>query len=93
MVDVRSAITDARDYIKEFQSLLDNPLENLRLEEVELTKDKQHGLITLGYDNPDRLKNLPALLSPEFQQSSREYKLFRINSDSGKVEAMKIRKV
>ncbi|MGB3791068.1 MAG: hypothetical protein WA949_23885 [Phormidesmis sp.] len=93
MVDVKFAITAARDYIKEFQALLDNPLENLRLEEVERTEDRKYWLITLGYDDPDGLKHLPDFLTPSTQLSSREYKLFRVNSDSGEVESMKIRKV
>lgn len=93
MVDVKSAITAARDYIKEIQGLLDNPLENLRLEEVERTEDDKYWLITLGYDDPEGLKHIPAFLTPETKLSSREYKLFRINSESGQVEATKIRKV
>ena len=46
---VRFAVNAARNYIKDFQELLDNPLHNLRLEEVELTEDEKHWLITLGY--------------------------------------------
>jgi len=93
MVDVRFAITAARDYIKEVQPLLDDPLENLKLEEVELTEDEKHWLITLGYDKINKPEEVPEFLPPAFQRPSREYKLFRINSDSGKVEAMKIRRV
>ena len=93
MVDVRFAVTAARNYIKGFPELLDNPLHNLRLEEVELTEDEKYWLITLGYDDPEGLKHIPAFLTPETRLSSREYKIFRVNSENGKVEAMNIRKV
>ena len=93
MVDVKSAISAARDYIKEVQPLLDDPLENLKLEEVELTEDEKHWLITLGYDKTSKPDEVPEFLPPAFQRPLREYKLFRINYDSGQVEAMKIRRV
>ena len=93
MVDVRFAVDAARNYIKDFQELLDNPLHNLRLEEVERTEDEKYWLITLGYDDPEGLKHIPAFLTPETRLSSREYKIFRVNSENGKVEAMNIRKV
>lgn len=93
MVDVKSAVTAARDYIQEIQSLLNNPLNNLRLEEVERTEDDKYWLITLGYDDPEGLKHIPQFLTPATQLSVREYKLFRIDSNNGKVESMKIRKV
>lgn len=94
MVDVTFAVNAARDYIKKFKPLLDDPLENLRLEEVELTEDEKYWLITLGYDNHlNSSLNSSDFLTPAFRRPEREYKLFRINADNGRVEAMKIRKV
>lgn len=94
MVDVKSAVRAAHEYLQGMQELLDNPLDNLRLEEVELSEDERYWLITLGYDLKGSNKlPLPSLLPAQTQALLREYKLFRINSDSGKVEAMKIRKV
>lgn len=92
MVDVTSAVMSARNYLQNIQHLLENPLENLRLEEVELTEDEQYWLITLGYDITGKPETLPQMFGPSANQN-REYKLFRINSDDGKVEAMKIRTV
>ena len=92
VIDVRRAVQSARDYIQDIQDLLESPLENLRLEEIELSEDEQYWLVTLGYDI-EKQNNLPMLLASKPQELSREYKLFQINSDSGKVEAMKIRKV
>lgn len=94
IVDVTSAVTAARNYFQTLKPLLgDSPVENLRLEEVELSEDDKHWLITLGYDTPTMVQSVPAFLSPGSKQPLREYKLFRIDSTTGKVEAMKIRKV
>ncbi|MEM8504347.1 MAG: hypothetical protein AAF716_14480 [Cyanobacteria bacterium P01_D01_bin.1] len=92
MVDVTSAVASARNYLQGIQHLLDNSLENLRLEEVELTEDEKHWLITLGYDVPGKPQTMSQMFGPN-SNYLREYKLFRINSDDGKVEAMKIRNV
>lgn len=92
MIDVRQAVQSAKNYIQNLQDMLENPLDNLRLEEVEISEDESHWLITLRYDVEDRSR-LPALLINQDKFTSREYKLFQVNSDSGKVEAMKIRKV
>ncbi len=73
-------------------------LDDLRLEEVELSEDKHSWLITLSYDLP--LKNrsqLEELLSSPISSKKvffrREYKLFKVNSETGEVESMKIRQV
>jgi len=92
MVDVTSAVTSARDYLQSIQHLLDNPLENLRLEEIELTEDEKYWLITLGYDVPGKPQTMSQIFGPG-SNYLREYKLFRISSDDGEVEAMKIRNV
>jgi hypothetical protein len=94
MIDVTLAVTAARDYIQKMQPLLGGSLENLRLEEIELSEDEQHWMVTLGYDTFYKPYEVPRLLATsDIQTRSREYKLFRINADDGAVEAMKIRKV
>lgn len=71
------------------QDMIGNPAEDLRLEEVELSEDKNFWLITLGFERP--VKNKTPLA--EIAIMSREYKIFRVNSQTGEVEAMKIRQV
>ncbi len=95
MIDARSAAESAQTYIHSIQDILDNPLENLRLEEVELSEDKQHWLITLGYDNPDKPKDISnmSLIAPHLARLSREYKIFQIGAEDGMVRSMKIREV
>ena len=95
MIDAKSAVESARAYIRSIQDALNNPLENLRLEEIELSEDQQHWLITLGYDNPDKPQNISnmSLISPHLARLAREYKIFQIGAEDGTVKSMKIRQV
>ena len=94
MIDIKNAVKAVHQYLESIQSLMGNPLNNLRLEEVELSDDNKFWIITLGYDKPE--KDNPPLKSINLDWFSfpvREYKLFRVNSETGEVEAMKIRQV
>ncbi|MGD1867322.1 MAG: hypothetical protein ACFB0D_22460 [Phormidesmis sp.] len=94
MVDVKSAITAARIGFRDFLEV-EQPLENVRLEEVELSEDEKYWMITLGYDTfyrPYEVQNV-MLSSADLQTRKREYKLFRVNAENGNVESMKIRTV
>lgn len=95
MLDAKSAVESARSYILSIQDALNNPLNNLRLEEIELSEDKKFWLITLGYDNPDKPKDISnmSLIAPQFARLAREYKIFQIGADDGNVSSMKIRQV
>ena len=99
MIDVKTAVNAAYEYIKSLQDIMGSSLPDLRLEEVELSEDKNFWLITLGFDIPkkppkNRLEDLiPTSLVSTPVLYEREYKLFKVNSQTGKVEAMKIRQV
>ncbi|MEM7064777.1 MAG: hypothetical protein AAF572_16660 [Cyanobacteria bacterium P01_B01_bin.77] len=85
-------------------AILGDPLDNVRLEEAEVSEDRNFWLITLGYDklkdNKDRgaadavRLGLPSR-SGLFGQNllDRGYKLLKVNADSGEVEAIKIRQL
>ncbi|MBH8565261.1 hypothetical protein I8748_24280 [Nostoc sp. CENA67] len=95
-VDLKTAVNAAREYILNLQEIMGNSVENLRLEEVELSEDKKFWLITLGFDIPiinpkNRMNDIFSTFPTENYQ--REYKLFKVNSQTGEVEAMKIREV
>lgn len=95
MIDIRNAANSAVIYIQGIQDLLQTSLDNLRLEEAEISEDSDFWLITLGYDKPER-KSTSSLggMNLDFSRyPSREYKLFKINADSGEVAAMKIREL
>ena len=97
MIDVKTAIKSAYQYLEFVKDMIGDQLEDLRLEEVELAEDKHFWLITLGYDVPvksrNRLEELLAPPNPTTRIFRREYKLFRVNSETGEVEAMKMRQV
>ena len=99
MIDVKEAVTVAFNF---FNSLYNNDrrVSNLHLEEVELSEDGKYWLITLSYlheqphlstINPLSTINSPWQNPP--RQTNKEYKLFRINAETGEPKAMKIRQV
>lgn len=89
MIDLKTAVSSAQTYLQSIQDIMGD-LQDLRLEEVELSKDKKYWLITLGYDIPVKTKSLLAIGTPLV---TREYKIFKVSSETGEVEAMKIRKI
>jgi hypothetical protein len=97
MIDVKAAVESAYKYFQDIQNMVGEKLDDLRLEEVELSEDKHSWLITLGYDLPVKSRSqLEELLTSPVAPKKvfrREYKLFRINSETGEVESMKIRQV
>lgn len=87
MINVKNAVKSAYDYFQSIQDLMNNHIEDLNLEEVELSEDEKFWLITLGFYRPIKTPNL-------FEEKyKRVYKLFKVNSETGAVEAMKIREV
>lgn len=98
-IDLKTAVSAATNYLESLQDIVGN-LGGLRLEEVELSEDKKYWLITLGFDVSTKSRNPLGInftpegsLMRETNLLTREYKLFKVNSETGEVEAMKIRKV
>lgn len=98
-IDLKTAVSAATHYLASLQDIVGN-LGDLRLEEVELSEDKKYWLITLGFDVSTKSRNPLGInfnpegsLMRETNLLTREYKLFKVNSETGEVEAMKIRKV
>ena len=84
-LDVKGAVATALAYLKDLYS--DEQLENIRLEEVWLSDDEKYWYITIGYDSPSSARDpLAALRPPE-----REYKLFKVRVEDGRVIEMKMR--
>jgi hypothetical protein len=96
-IDVRAATNSAIEYLKYVEDLVGNSsMQDLRLEEAELSDDKGTWSITLGYDVNTKevvstLGGLSGITNPT--RYRREYKVFKVNSETGEVEAMNIRKV
>ena len=76
MIDVKTAIRAAANFLGEFQEYI-RP-EDIRLEETEYDDDSGCWLITLSYRD-----------STTFPR--REYKIFRVDANSGAVKSMKVR--
>jgi hypothetical protein len=77
MIDVKTAVRKAVDYVREFEEFI--PPRELRLEETELD-DYENWLITLSFlENP--------------VTGHRSYKVFRIDRQSGDVVSMKVRPI
>lgn len=98
MVDVKAAAKVSSEYLLSIQDMLESPIQELTLEEVEISDDQNHWLITLGYSvkisekksNLFAVTSLQESLQPQLQ---RKYKIFKINRENGDVESMKIRQV
>ena len=84
-VDAREAVRAATEYCKHlFEDLL---ISDLSLEEIEPTEDRKYWLITLGLSVPVKNTALPTYL----QVPRRKLKVFKVNSQTGEVVAMKMR--
>jgi hypothetical protein len=84
-LDVKAAAATAVTYLKELYS--DEELKNIRLEEVWLSDDEKYWYVTVSYDSPTSTRDpLAGLRQPE-----REYKLFKVRVEDGRVMEMKMR--
>ncbi len=107
-IDLRKAVQNVQDYFAEFNDILGNNLDNLLIEETELSGDGKFWLITVGFDrevDPKKekvyMKNTPiatslaANLLPQKQilTVERVYKTFKVDSSTGEVVSMKMYKL
>ncbi|MGL4882362.1 MAG: hypothetical protein ACRC8K_15075 [Waterburya sp.] len=99
-IGLRDAVKSVRDYIVEFNDILQNNLEDSMIEETELSEDGKYWLITIGFNrqiDPRKKETLlPALseMLPGEQPATiiRDYKIFKVDSSTGEVVSMKINK-
>ena len=78
MVDLKDAVQNAITYLQDLPGV--GAIRSPVLEEVELTDDERHWMITLSYYE-DAL----------FGGMQRKYKIFKVEVATGRVVAMKIR--
>ena len=84
-IDVKKAVELAKGYLSD---VLEVPVHLMLLEEVELSEDQQSWLITLSFPDPSPSPNpLVAALR------EREYKVVRLQADTGKLVSIKIRRL
>lgn len=83
---MKQAVRIAHDYFRELYE--GREVEDLRLEEVELSEMGDCWYVTLGFNEPSRRAGFAGVLGVP----PREYKVFKINAGSGAVQSMKMRK-
>jgi len=91
-VGIQNAVIAAQNFFKSLENRMGGQVQDLRLEEVELSDDKKYWSITLGFSRATDSTNNP-LGIPGIIRQSREYKTFKIDSETGEVQSMKIREV
>lgn len=82
MLDVKEAAQKASEYFAALYA--DQGVSKVQLEEVELSDDGKYWMITLGYPVQGPLFTVPP---------KRQYKVFKIDANTGEVKSMKIRNV
>ncbi|MBM4046076.1 MAG: hypothetical protein FJ279_13255 [Planctomycetes bacterium] len=83
MLDAKAAAGKALEYFRSLYA--GGPLSAVLLEEVELSEDRQFWTITLGY--------APQSANPfsAFTLDRREFKVFKVHSETGEVVSMKMK--
>jgi hypothetical protein len=89
-IDAKQAVTNAVGYFQEF--FPQHAKTNMLLEEIEESGDGKRWLVTLGYDTPNR-EPRQILFGVSGSDLTRAYKVFSVDSVTGKVVSVKIRKV
>lgn len=84
MIDVKEATAKAREHLISFFPAA----EKVQLEEVELTGDKSHWLITMSYESIS-----DSVASSMLVGKSIRYKIFKLDAKTGEVLSMKIRDI
>ena len=84
MINVKEATNKAKEHLLAFFP----DAEQVQLEEVELSEDKVHWLITLSYEGIST-----SVASSMLVGKSLLYKIFKMEAESGEVISMKIRDI
>lgn len=100
MIDVKEATSVAIKTAADFLS--EQKVYDLALEEIELTEDDKFWLVTLGFSVEDTvpiskggagMNLLSPIMNPSPAKYTRKYKIFKIDANTGKFQAMKIREI
>jgi hypothetical protein len=84
MINVKKATDKAKEHLLAFFPDADQ----VQLEEVELSEDKAHWLITLSYEGVSS-----SVASSMLVGKSLLYKIFKLDAKNGEVISMKIRNI
>jgi len=84
MINVKEATDKAKEYLISFFP----DAENLQLEEVELSEDKAHWMVTVSYEGVSN-----SVASSLLVGKTVLYKIFKIDAKNGEVLSMKFRDI
>jgi hypothetical protein len=93
---VKFAVDRSIEHFNGMKDLFGKDINNLRLEEIELTEDEKYWLITLGFNCKIEQQDEPIInpLNPIVKRSDsteRVYKTFKVDGKTGVVKAIKMR--
>ena len=89
MIDVKQAVRIAISHLGGLYP--DTALEEIMLEEVELSSDSQHWLVTIGFDRPKKYTGAAIGFPFPVAATERVYKTITISSDQGQFVSMRMR--
>jgi hypothetical protein len=92
IIDVKQAVFIAWNHIQSFDEQIGAPLQDLLLEEFELTDDRKFWLITLGFNHQIQPPENPLGINLP-PREERKYKIIKVSAETGEVESMKIREL
>ncbi|MFN0243159.1 MAG: hypothetical protein ACKVWV_09740 [Planctomycetota bacterium] len=85
-IPLEDAVRRANEFVTEIYA--NEPISNLLLEEIRLSHDDKHWLMTIGFDVPGRRS---PIFHADGHAAPRNYKTIRIDATSGIVDEMTIR--
>jgi hypothetical protein len=105
-IDLRIAVQSVKQYIAEYRDVLGRNINDLKIEEVELSEDNKYWLITVSF-NYEKLSDQQKTYTtnPLFPQMAeiaqqisqkqtffleRDYKVFKVDNSTGEVVSMKM---
>ena len=88
MIDVKDAVRITLEYVRELFDPEEIP--NLTLEEVEISPDGDHWLVTVSFQRSYAKSPIEAMTG---HQSAPIYKIVKVHAETGQVLSMKIRTV
>jgi hypothetical protein len=89
MIDVKQAVSIAISHLNELYP--DTELAGIMLEEVELSSDGKHWLVTIGFDKPKKYTGAVIGFPFPVAATERVYKTITISSDKGQFVSMRMR--
>ena len=85
-MEVKAAVSKARAFLEHLYK--EEPLVNVLLEEVQVSEDSRHWLVTFGFQVKTELSPFKELAG---QQPPRRYKQIQVDRQTGDVESMVMR--